>query len=83
MAPEQPAEHSGGDDEVKQSVVVASGVREQRVRGGEVVEARLNAEVQPAFGPPQLRCVRKRGVAAGPQPEPDQRIGSVAGPDGR
>ena len=60
------AEHQRRDDEVQQAVVVAGRLGQGRAGRGQVVQGRLDVQVQPAFGPPQLGRVRERGVTAGP-----------------
>jgi hypothetical protein len=48
-----------------------------------VVQGRLDVQVQPAFGPPQLGRVHKRGVTAGLDGQAHQGIGEVTGTDDR
>ena len=45
----------------------------------QVVQGRLDVQVQPAFGPPQLGRVHQRGVTAGPDGQAHQGIAEVTG----
>jgi len=45
----------------------------------QVVQGRLDVQVQPPFGPPQLGRMRKRGVTAGPDGQAHQGVGEVTG----
>jgi hypothetical protein len=68
---------------MQQPVVIPGRLGQRRVGGGQVVERWLGVQVQPAFGPPQLGRVRKRGVTAGPDGQPHQGVAEVADGHGR
>ena len=70
----QPRQHQRGDDEVRQPVVVPGRLREHRAGRGQVVERRLDVQVQPPLGPPQPGRVRDRGGTAGPDRQPHQGV---------
>ena len=75
------ASTSGGDDEVRQAVVVAGRLGQRRAGRGQVVQGRLDVQVQPPFGPPQPGRVHERGGAAGPDRQAHQGVADVTGSD--